>query len=256
MVKYVQKNLADSSPEQLYTVRKVLLNKLNGKAQIGDELSAATKQAREQTMQMVKAIDDSLDGATGGKWSPYLQEYASKSGEVNSAEALTLIQKSFDKLNAPQFGGVPAVTGHRLGGAMEKFGQNSYGDKLTASARGNLDDLRGNIEMSEGLQKLLKMTGTSGGGSNTAMDLTSIGLERMGTKIADAIPVLGKLMKRTDEMTQAAMSDALRNPELFSASVSKKLRQNRPLTRSEESVLALLRSVGAGEALALTQQPQ
>lgn len=251
VAEYVEKNIADATPEQLYTVRKVLLNKLNGKAQLGDELSAAVKQSREQTMGMVGAIDDALDGATGGKWSPYLKEYASKSGEVDSAEALTLIRKSFEKESAPQLGGTPVVTGHRLGKAIDKFGENSYGSKLTDEARGGLRELQDNIAMTEGLQGLLKLAGTSGGHVQTAMDLTSVAASKI-PKVAEALPFIGKLMKRSDEMTQAAMSDALRNPELFIASVSKKLRQNRPLTRTEESVLALLRSAGASESLGLT----
>lgn len=242
--------ITDASPERLYRVRKVLLEKLNGKAQLGDELSAAAKSRREETMQIVNSIDDALNRASDGKWGAYLKEYAGKSGEVNSAEALTLIRKGFEKDSAPQFGGVPAVTGHRLGAAIEKHGKNSFGDKLTTDARAGLRELQDNVAMSEGLQKLLKLTGTSGGGSNTAMDLTSIAAQKVPV-ISEALPFIGKFAQRSDEMTQAAMSDALRNPDLFIASVSKKLKQNRPLTRSEESVLQLLRSAGAASALEL-----
>lgn len=255
VVGYVESNVGEHvTPEQLYSVRQTLLDKLNGKAKIGDDLGAATKAARRETMAMVNAIDDSLDGATAGKWSPYLKEYASKSGEVNSAEALALIRKGFEKETAPQLAGVPYVTGARLARSIEKNGENSFGSKLTPDARGGLQDLQDNIGMTEGLQKLLKLTGTGGGGSNTAMDLTGLAASAAQNKIAGVVPVLGKLLQRSSDMTQAAMSDALRNPEVFIAGVTKKLSQSRPLTRSEESVLALLRSAGAGASLELATQ--
>ncbi len=248
---YVEGATENLTPERLYTVRKTLLDKLNGKMQIGDELSAATKQARRETMGMVKAIDDSLDNATAGQWTPYLKEYASKSGEVDSATALTLIRKGFDKESAPQIAGVPSVTGARLATAIGKHGENSYGTTLTPKARGGLQELQDNVEMTEGLQKLLRMTGTSGGGSNTAMDMAG-GATHMVLPHTVAF-ALAAIKKLSGNVEKAAMSDALRNPDLFIASVSKKLAQRLPLTKSEESVLALLRSAGSGAALELAQ---
>lgn len=236
------------TPDRLYEARKVLLSKLNGKMQIGDELSAAAKSQRRETMQLVGAIDSAIDDASGGVWSKYLSKYADKSGEVDSAQALSLIRGQFEKLNAPQFAGVPAVTSHRLGGAIEKFGQNSYGDKLTAGARAGLQDVQENIAMTDGLQKLLKMTGT-GGGSNTAMDLTALAAEEANNKLVGLVPILGKLAKRSEDMTLGAMSDILRNPTAFIGAVSEKLAQRLPLTKSEETLLLLLRSAGAGGSL-------
>lgn len=255
IVSYVKGEVADGMlPERLYTVRKVLTQKLNGKMQIGDDLGAATKQARAETMQLVSSIDDALDKASGGKWTPYLKEYASKSGEVNSAEAEAMIRKVFDREGAPMLAGVPEVTGHRLAGAIEKHGANSYGEKLTPDARDALRALQDNVAQSEGLQKLLKLTGTSGGGSNTAMDLTGLAAEAASNKLAAVTPIIGKLIERSDKMTQRAMSDALRNPDAFIAGVSKKLAQNRPLTRTEESVMTLLKTAGSGSALALVPE--
>lgn len=255
---YVDGELANPSmtPERLYEVRKTLTDKLNGKSRIGDELSAATKTARRETMALIGAIDDALDGATGGKWKPYLAEYASKSGEVNSAKAQKLIRETFDREGASATAGVPDVSGFRLGKAVEKHGQNSYGTTLDAGAKARIDELRGNLDMSEGLQKLLRFTGTSGGGSNTAMDLTKLGSDVAGDKLASLVPWLGRVIERSDKMTQAAMSDALRNPDVFISGVSRKLAQRQPLTRSEGSVLALLRQAGSGATLELAQPQQ
>jgi hypothetical protein len=241
------------SPERLYEVRKTLTEKLNGKTKIGDELGAATKTARRETMALVQAIDDALDGATGGKWTPYLKEYANKSGEVDSAKAQALIRKAFDRPGASQTSDIPDVTGFRLGKTVEKAGENAYGSTLDAGAKARVGELRDNLDMSEGLQKLLRFTGTSGGGSNTAMDLPGVMAAAAENKLTNLVPVLKHAIQRSDAMTQAAMSDALRDPQRFIAGVSRKLEQRRPLTRSEESVLALLRSAGSAGTLELAE---
>jgi hypothetical protein len=257
IVGYVNGELDNGvTPERLYTVRKVLADKLGGRPQLGDDLSAATKQARAETMTMIKSIDEALDDASGGKWKPYLAEYGSKSSPVNDARALALIRKTFEKENAPQLAGVPYVTGHRLAGAIEKHGKNDFGETLSAGSRAGLQEVQDNIGKTEGLQKLMKLTGTSGGGSNTAMDLSSAAADAVtnALPISHVLPIINALTKRADGMTQAAMGDALRNPERFIAAVSKKLESGKPLTRTEESVLTLLRTAGSGAPLELTER--
>ena len=255
LVKYVTDELEGGiTPGRLYQVRKTLLDNLSGPTRIGDELSNAAKAERSTVLKLRDSIDTALDAASKGKWTPYLKKYASKSGEVNDAEASALLREAFTAPGAAQRAGVgdmvPSVTGTKLGKAVERFGADDFGPTFAADTRAQLDALRANIAKTEGLQGLLKQTGTSGGGSNTTMDAGDI-IRKAG---AAKIPYLGQLLGPIDNMTKAAVGDALRNPELFIAGVSKKLAQRKPLTPSEDGVLRLLRSVNVGAEPALESQ--
>jgi hypothetical protein len=204
------------------------------------------------------AIDAALDQSSKGKWTPYLQKYANKSGEVNDAEASALLREAFTGDRAARRMGVndmvPSVTGDKLGKALDRFGKNDFGPTFAADTRAQLDALRENIAKTEGLQGLLKQTGTSGGGSNTAMDYGGMARQVASSKV----PFLNAAMNSVKDMatgrTRAALSDALRNPDVFIRDVSKKLSQNRPLTETETAILTLLRTSNVGAMTALGVQ--
>ena len=86
---YVERELFNpqgTTPQQLYTVRKVLTGQL--KTGANEEIGAAAAVSRKETMQLVNQIDDTLNSLSGGKWSDYLQKYGDMSKELSSKTAL------------------------------------------------------------------------------------------------------------------------------------------------------------------------
>lgn len=235
------------TPEKLYRVRKVLADRLAGPAAIGDEMSAAAKAAQADTLGIIKSIDASLDKASGGKWSPYMERYAQESKPVTSAKAQQGIRDIFERegaaMTAGLSGSVPEITGRRLGAAIDKTGSNAFGDTLDYGTRDALAQLQENIGRSELLQKLLKNTGTAGGGSNSPMDLMSNVVAQ--NRISRGGQAIHWITQRSKNLTQGALSDALQNPDLFVRAVEGKLARGAPLTQSEEAVLVLVRGATA-----------
>jgi len=89
------------------------------------------------------------------------------------------------------------------------------------------------------------------------MDAVGVAASAAADSVAPAtMALLRRLVAPLDKSVQAAMSDALRNPEVFNAAVSRKLAQRLPLTRTEEAVLALIRQVGSGAPLAAIEPRQ
>lgn len=249
---YVRRELRNGiTPERLYEVRKVLVGKVGGPAQIGDELSAAVKSQRATTMEIVGSIDDALNAASGNRWQKYLDKYAKLSGPVDNAKAQAALRDVFTSMAAPMEAGAPKVTGHALGRAVEREGEGRFGQLLDDKTLDALRALRENIRSTEDLQRLVKNAGTSGGGSNTRMDeLASL----PAAKLRNAIPLTSELTKRADNFTQAALLDALQNPEMFVRVVRAKLEKGQPLKPSEERVLRIVRTASVGmPALAFEQ---
>lgn len=243
---YVLKELGNGvTPERLYTVRKTLASGLSKPANIAapDELAAATKLADRETKGLIAAIDESLDKSSKGKWTPYLTKYQEMSNPVVDARATGAIRDKFTNdaasLTQGLGGQVPSVTGRQLGQAMEKYGQNSFGDTLSYGTRDALNQLRENIGRSETLQSMLKKAGTSGGGSNTAMDVAQIAAAQ--NRISRVGQLLHLVTGYSEDLKQKAMSDALSDPGTFVRVVENKLKKNLPLTNKEEIVLLAIR---------------
>ncbi len=84
LVKYVQSEIANPegiTPQQLYTVRKVLTGQL--KTGINEDIGAAAAASRRETMGVVKGIDENLDGLSDGAWSQYLAKNGAESKDIN-----------------------------------------------------------------------------------------------------------------------------------------------------------------------------
>jgi hypothetical protein len=239
---YVQSNLENGiTPSQLYRVHKELTARLNGP--ITDDLSAAVKANKVDVYSLVKSIDSTLDAATNGTWSRYMQKFASKSGEVNDAGARAEMNQWFNREGAPQLAGVPQVTGTNLGKAIDRFNEGDFGGKFSDDTMSRLLDLRQNLDQTEGLQKLLRFSGTSGGGSNTTMDLGEVAkLPEFAKSIADKVPFVESIRKGSMVRTQAAIRDALMNPDQFIAGVSAQLQRGAPLSPTQDVVMRFLRA--------------
>ena len=249
---YVMEELGRGiTPERLYTVRKVLKSKLAGPHQIGDELGAAVKGADRETLALTGAIDDALEAASGGKWKEYLGEYRELSKPVTSARAQAGIREAFEGEARPLVGAAPEVRAHPLGKAMERFGTSKrFGETLDPQARAGLDELLGVLKQSEEVQRTLKLGGTSGGGSQTAMGLARL----VGGAGARGLPVAGEILKASDRQIQQELGRLLLNPQAAAAAIQRKLAQGAPLSRAEEAIIVTLRGAGAGVA-PTTRQP-
>lgn len=271
---YVDRELSNGiTPERLYEVRKVLVDKLGGPKDITDALGASVKTARAQTMEIVNAIDTALEQASKGKWKDvngtatanqarrkYMNEYSRLSRPVDDATASSKLRDYYLGEGGPRTidaagNEIPSVTGTNLGRQMEKLGSNGFGETWQMGTRDGLDALLATVRKSELLQAAIKNAGTSGGGSNTAMDVASL------VRNAQMLPnqgiisqIAGAAGNRSTKLQMAALTDALQNPQLFVRGVEKKIAAGAPLTKTEEHVMNVLRAASAATPAALTQQ--
>lgn len=245
---YVSKSIGPeatgaATPQRLYAVRKVLTDKLGGRVMPGDELGAAAKTARRETMGIVNAIDESLDNVTGGKWTPYLQEFAARSKPIKSGEAMREVAEKMD--TKPLLGGSPQVTAAGLQSALGRT-EGKFGSKLTpedASATGSL--LR-HLREAEGVGRTRKLAATMGGGSITNTDqMLGAGMGRL----MDAIPGVGgyatRLREYNQDLVEREIGRLMQQPTQLAAELRKL-----PPGRRTQLVIDVMREANAGAGAA------
>jgi hypothetical protein len=237
----------DSSPEALYSFRKMIAAKLSGPNT--DDMSAALKEARMDTMKAIKAIDDHLDQGSG-KWTGYLSSYSDASKPVNNARAVGKVVDAYGLDRVTQMAGDPLMTASNLGSLTDRFGANPWGGNFTPTTRGQLDDLLGNLRASR-IDADLKNAGT-GGGSNTQMDtMLAKGIDKVGggSTLANLLRGVVNLPNAGKERTAKAVSDAAMNPEKVVEAIAAKVKAGQPLSSAEH---ALWQASGAATAGVLT----
>ena len=168
---YVERELFNpqgTTPQQLYTVRKVLTGQL--KTGANEEIGAAAAVSRKETMQLVNQIDDTLNSLSGGKWSNYLQKYGDMSKELSSKTAL---QNAIDDMtiNLAQGRVPPALSGktgeQTLSRVVNKYALENFGaktiDQLTPENRRLIEALKDDLARTAGA-----MNARATGGPGTA----------------------------------------------------------------------------------------
>lgn len=168
---YVERELFNpqgTTPQQLYTVRKVLTGQL--KTGANEEIGAAAAVSRKETMQLVNQIDDTLNSLSGGQWSDYLQKYGNMSKELSSKTAL---QNAIDDMtiNLAQGRVPPALSGktgeQTLSRAVNKYALQDFGaktiDQLTPDNRRLIEALKDDLARTAGA-----MNARATGGPGTA----------------------------------------------------------------------------------------
>ncbi|MDH0866609.1 hypothetical protein [Mitsuaria sp. GD03876] len=201
----------DSSAARVYEARKALSEKLAAKATMGDELGSAAKSARREVAGIIDAVDSGFNGASDGLWSNYLADYAARSKPITSGQALQGIGE--DLAHKPLMGAVPQVTASNLQRAITANGQGRFGSKFAPEAAQQLEALTATLRRGEMPGRVRKISGTMGGGSNTAIDLAQMA--------AGHVPVLGGIAQgavrgaRQDvaDATARALADALQDPQ-------------------------------------------
>ena len=178
LVPYLEKQLFNpqgTTPQQLYTVRKVLKGEI--KAGSNNDIGAAAAVTRKETENIVKQIDETLDSLSGGKWSDYLKKYGDMSKEVSSKTAL---QNAIDDMtiNLAQGRVPPALSGktgeQTLSRAVNKYALENFGaktiDQLTPEARRLIDALKDDLA-----RTAAGMNARATGGPGTAQYLAAQG---------------------------------------------------------------------------------
>jgi len=171
VVKYVA-NAMDNpegiSPEQMYTVRKILTGQI--KTGANDDLGAAAAAARRDTVGIVKAIDDSFDNLSGGMWTDYLKTYGAASKNLNSKQALQDVIDRISKGHAE--GSTPSSlsgqTGElTLGRAVDNLTRQQFGSKnvdlLVPETRQSVEQMKQDL-----MRTAQAMNARATGGSPTA----------------------------------------------------------------------------------------
>jgi len=171
VVKYVA-NAMDNpegiSPEQMYTVRKILTGQI--KTGANDDLGAAAAAARRDTVGIVKAIDDSFDNLSGGMWTDYLKTYGAASKDLNSKQALQDVIDRISKGHAE--GSTPSSlsgqTGElTLGRAVDNLTRQQFGSKnvdlLVPETRQSVEQMKQDL-----MRTAQAMNARATGGSPTA----------------------------------------------------------------------------------------
>ena len=176
LVPYLEKQLFNpqgTTPQQLYTVRKVLKGEI--KAGSNNDIGAAAAVTRKETENIVNQIDEALDSLSSGKWSDYLKKYGDMSEEISSKTAL---QNAIDDMtiNLAQGHVPPALSGktgeQTLSRVVNKYALENFGaktiDQLTPDNRRLIEALKDDLARTAGA-----MNARATGGPGTAQYLAA-----------------------------------------------------------------------------------
>tara|TARA_R110000822_G_scaffold14912_2_gene51955 strand:- start:49 stop:1509 length:1461 start_codon:yes stop_codon:yes gene_type:complete len=176
LVPYLEKQLFNpqgTTPQQLYTVRKVLKGEI--KSGSNNDIGAAAAVTRKETENIVNQIDEALDSLSNGQWSNYLKKYGDMSKEISSKTAL---QNAIDDMtiNLAQGRVPPALSGktgeQTLSRVVNKYALENFGaktiDQLTPENRRLIEALKDDLARTAG-----GMNARATGGPGTAQYLAA-----------------------------------------------------------------------------------
>jgi len=260
IVKYVQSEVASPegvTPQQLYTVRKVLTGQL--KTGLNEDIGAAAAASRRETMGLVKGIDENLDGLSDGAWSQYLAKYGAESKDINSRNAL---QEVIDKISRGMAeGNVPAsLKGYGgelpFGRAVETASQKQIGsktiDQLTPQDRQLVEALKQDLFRTS---QAMNMRATGGPGTATEMaagsragDLSRALANQAATGVGALIggvpgaaagqltsSVVGKALMQSGQKGQEILARLLQDPQAMAAVLEKARRSQAQLQAAKRA---------------------
>lgn len=168
------------TPALMHEIRKTLGKGLTGVPGAGDQgVRAATKDPF--VLSLMSGIDDVMNYATKQKWGGWKDEYGTAMSKAERAKADMNVRSHFvDDYGNARTGAIsaqnpaPRVTGTQLQKAMEKYGVGKKGPKkgerlLETGSEDVLLGVKRDLDAEDILQRV-KRSGTSGGGSDTAMN--------------------------------------------------------------------------------------
>ena len=244
----------DFRPEHLATIRANLASKA---PMMPTNAYQAAPRESPATMSVLREVDNILNNATGGRWSPVLQSYKRDSDIVRSSQAAGKIRESFIDpatgrvrgVSADVAGDVPKITEAGLGRALDSARGPRKELVLDPTANARLEAVLAALRQQNIVQGV-KRSATAGGGSNTASDTIAAGVaERAAGMLGPAQPVAStlttRLMDYSKGLEEQALAQALQNPQRMLQILQRQVDAGQPLTPTQQQLLALLRGVPA-----------
>ena len=248
----------DFRPENLATIRANLASKPK---MVPTNSYEAAPRDNPATMSVLREVDNILNNATGGRWSPVLQSYKRDSDIVRSSQAAGKIRESFIDpatgrvrgVSADAAGDVPKITEAGLGRALDSARGPRRELVLDPTANARLEAVLAALRQQNIVQGV-KRSATAGGGSNTASDTVAAGAARdaanaLGNVMGPAQGVASTMTARAFDYMQGleerALAEALQNPQRMIAILERQVAAGQPLSPAQNQLLALLRGVPA-----------
>jgi hypothetical protein len=243
----------DFRPEHLATIRANLAAKAPA---LPTTAYQAAPRDSPATMSVLQEVDSILNNATGGRWSPVLQSYKRDSDIVRSSQAAGQVRESFIDpatgrvrgVSADAGGDVPKVTEAGLGRALDKARGPRRELVLDPTTNARLEAVLGALR-AQNIVQGVKRSATAGGGSNTASD--TIAAQAAGNVAEAALSSAGAPGRtaldwargKANANKDAALAQALQNPQAMIQLLERQLAAGQPLTLAEQELLGLLRGL-------------
>lgn len=248
----------DFRPEHLATIRANLASKA---PMMPTNAYQAAPRESPATMSVLREVDNILNNATGGRWSPVLQSYKRDSDIVRASQAAGKIRESFIDpatgrmrgVSADAMGDVPKITEAGLGRALDAARGPRRELVLDPTANARLEAVLAALRQQNIVQGV-KRSATAGGGSNTASDTLAAGAAKdaanaLGNMMGPAQGAASTLTARGFDymkgLEERALAEALQNPQRMIALLERQVAAGQPLTPAQNQLLALLRGVPA-----------
>jgi hypothetical protein len=221
---FSEKMVSNADPEDIYTFRKLLSDKLNLKTISPDELDNAIKARRELSVDMIEQIDAGLNKSSGRPWSRYLKAHQEGMKPITEGRAFQNILDRFAN-NKRVFGSdVPQVTPQAFRKAVDdetfvNMGKKGYVSNVSDEARAKLAEA---LKVMNGIEQARSGV-VAVNGSPTASYANSL-LEQ-GANMATGSRLPAMLYKLFDSAAvtrgQKVLDDALLNPEKLQGLLNK-----------------------------------
>lgn len=165
----------DFRPEHLAEIRANLASKA---PLVPTNAYQAAPRESPATMSVLKEVDNILNNATGGRWSPVLQAYKRDSDIVRSSQAAGKVRDAFIDpstgrvlgVSADAAGDVPKITEAGLGRVLNTARGPRKELVLDPTVNTRLESVL-NALRAQNIVQGVKRSATAGGGSNTASDI-------------------------------------------------------------------------------------
>lgn len=247
---------SDKSAMALWNIRQNIKKMMEASPAPG---RARAPKLDERIMEATSALDATLNRASGGKWSGFLDEFGGYLRKEGEQKAGSQIRNAFfnEVLSQPRGAttgaGNPAVTRAALEKARANLSTNKFGDRLNWEQANVVDQVLGDLRAEEILSRA-KLSMTGGGGSQTA-PLAAL-LKRQGNGISGGwFTDLAQAWKSFGSKKQGAiLNDILQSPEDALVIMRQAEKIKRPLSLAEKKLVDAARVLVTGpSALTLAQ---
>ncbi len=212
---------------------------------------------------LLTQIDNILNETTSGAWDAVKGGYAQSSRGVDASKAAGRVREAFIDPSTGRTRGtaldprgeIPAVTESGLGRALDAARGPDRTDQLSEAASGGLNRTLDALRR-QGIVQRVKKSATAGGGSNTQSDrfaAAAAGAALPGGSAARMVWDFASDL--ANARRDAALNEALRDPQEMIRLLTLASRAPGDLTPAQRTLVQLLRSTGAVGAGDLAQAP-